>query len=176
LGAVLSDPVTQAGADVIRQMLLNRKWTLPIGLVVPPSYQIKFRHKDPDDFGRRLDLLCHFYESGNCAIWKYRNSECSTYFCVYDEGEIGPKKWSAISDQLFAEEMNFSQEAMLNFGFHWPEVEENLKFVLYLSDTIPSDEEGYILSVSRWQYFWRHWTDRPDQYYRSCWDFVQDFK
>lgn len=157
------------GARRVTEIIRSRSWALPIGLVPPPSYQLKYRNKHPAEFGRNPDFRCPFLNQGQCTVWSHRNSECSTYFCVHDEGEAGKVKWFKISEDVFKEEMGHSQNNMLDLGFLWPEVEHNLKYIKFTPDDVPDDEKPYELSSMIWSKFWKHWSDRPIEFYQECW-------
>jgi hypothetical protein len=50
-----------------------------------------------EEFGRKDANLCPYYmEGGLCGIWKYRNSRCSTWFCLYDRGSYGAGFWENV--------------------------------------------------------------------------------
>src|SRR5437868_12356699 len=60
IGALLSEPSQGSSAAVaaIRAKIGQREYSLPLGLVAPPSYQVAFNHRQKNEFGRREDWLC----------------------------------------------------------------------------------------------------------------------
>jgi hypothetical protein len=161
------------GARRIKHLIQKREWALPIGIVAPPSYQIKFTEKRPDEFGRNHDFLCPFFDQGKCAIWKFRNSECSTYFCAHDDGEMGRTKWIAIGDKLHQAEMTLTQECLIEKGYDWEEIEELLKFIKFAtSDLDLKKYKSYEISALQWNQFWQHRADDPEVFYRECDEWV----
>lgn len=165
------------GAKRLKELILKRQWALPIGLVPPPSYQQKFNLKRPDEFGRNYDFLCPFHEKGGCSIWQYRNSECSTYFCAYQEGEKGKTRWIGISETLFQAEMKISQECMLQKGYSWSEVKENLEYLKIAPERpLQAYEAPYEMDALTYQKFWQHHSDDPVQYFIDCFKWAQGLK
>jgi hypothetical protein len=170
------------GAERLRTVIRARQWALPIGLVPPPSYQKKFTDKRPEEFGRNFDFLCPFFMSGGeikggCAIWKFRNSECSTYFCAHEEGEIGQTKWAAIGDTLFTTEMKLSQECMLQKGFDWQEVEANLPYVkMATARDLKDFEKPFEMDAVTYHKFWQHHSGDPASYFIDCFQWVSGLK
>lgn len=163
----------------MRNLIRDRQWILPLGVIAPPSYQLKHQNKHIDEFGRNSDLVCPFYisQKGQCSVWKWRDSQCSTYFCTYDNPS-GPERWSKIQQFLFDTEMLISQECMLQKGFNLAEISQCLKWVRYseLNDPV----KPYNISALDWNSFWRHQQDSIEAYFIDCYKQVlaksEDFK
>lgn len=159
--------------QILKELILNRQWALPIGFVAPPTYQIKFLNKTVDDFGRRNDLLCPFYSSGQCMVWAWRDSQCSTYFCGYDDS-FGETHWLKKQFDLYEVEKYLSQSCMLQKGFLLDEVEFNLSWIKLTNESkYPS---GYQIEATLWAKFWQHYQDQIEQYYIECYRWVIDNK
>lgn len=156
-----------------RQLIRDRQWALPIGIVAPPSYQKKHREKQQAEFGRRADLLCPFYLSaqGQCGIWQWRDSQCTTYFCASSYGKKGEDFWLEVGDYLFQVEMLLSQDLMMEKGFDEEEIDEVLKFVKSNGESRP-----YSMSALEWSGFWHHQADRVELYFTECYEMVLDRK
>ena len=174
VGGMLAEN-SEAGQRM-RTLILDRQWILPIGVVAPPSYQVKFQNKHMDDFGRDVDLVCPFYKSlsGQCGIWQWRDSQCSTYFCAYDNEKTGPQFWLSIQQFLYEVEMLLSQECMLQKGFALKEIEENLKWIFIEQGTVPV--KPYIMPSLDWSQFWQHHHDEIERYFIDCYKLVVEHK
>ncbi len=66
----------------------------PLGVGRPPGYAALYE-KGEDTFGRSAALRCpHYVETtGNCGIWRHRESVCSTWFCKHVRGQVGHAFW-----------------------------------------------------------------------------------
>jgi len=53
-------------------------------------------------FGRELGARCPYYAGGDlaCGIWHDRNAVCRSWFCRYDDGKLGRRRWLALRDVL----------------------------------------------------------------------------
>lgn len=163
-------------AKHMRTLIRDRQWILPIGVVAPPSYQVKFQDKHMDDFGRDADLMCPFYktQSGQCGIWQWRDSQCSTYFCTYDNEKTGPQFWLSVQQFLYDIEMLISQECMLQKGFSAKEIEENLNWVLFEQGS--QEVKPYIMSSMDWSQFWQHHYEDIEAYFIACYKLVLEHR
>lgn len=143
------------GARIILELLSQRAFVLPLGVLPPWDYKIRHKFKKGSDFGQRKDLLCPFFsqDKGDCSIWPFRNSACSTYFCTSDRGEEGKRFWAQTQETLFGFEMKLSQEYLLARGFLWNEVCEQLDF---LEDPENGGVDKNRLSIKEHQYLWQH--------------------
>lgn len=159
---------------VLKQLLQDRRYVLPIGICPPPGYQEMFRNKKALDFGQRDDLQCPFYqlEKGQCGVWQFRGHECSTFFCVsrYEKGE---SFWLGVREYLSHTEMHLSQNCMLQKGFLWSEIEQNLQWIKRPQDDTRRD---WSLSALEWSDLWKHHQDDIEGYFRSCYQFVSEHK
>jgi hypothetical protein len=72
-----------------------------------------------DRFGKSDKVLCPMLNPENqlCRVHAFRNSVCSTFFCLRDHGEVGSEFWNkvqALGSQL---EMALAQWALREVGF-----------------------------------------------------------
>lgn len=160
------------GAEEIKNLLRRRQWILPIGVIAPPGYQKKFTDKRPAEFGRNADFLCPFYRAGRCAIWRFRDSECSTYFCAHQTGAAGRARWFRIGEQLFQVQMTLTQELLLQKGFTWPEIEANLSLVKITDWAGAADKMSYEMTATQWSRYWQHRADTAESFFRECYEWV----
>lgn len=173
VGAILSSQnLTAEGANIIRDLIRERRYVLPIGLCPPPSYQALFNAKRAEDYGNRFDLLCPFYNNkkGGCNIWPYRGHECATYFCHSSYGMNGEKFWQEVRTSLFELEMYLSQLAMLELGFHNKEIDTNLS---YIKNEQHLEGQGWSVSAVEWSKLWAHHFEDIEEYYIRTLEFVK---
>lgn len=173
VGALLSEELGEwtAAINIIKKLIRDRRYTLPIGLCAPPGYQNLFREKTLHDFGNREDLLCPFYkiQTGGCSIWKFRGHECATFFCVSSYGQKGEEFWQGTREYLFNIEMELSQDCMMNKGYTPQETEENLN---YIKRTDSDQNTSFAMTAVEWSKTWVHHQDNIEEYYKACFKFV----
>src|SRR5690606_39173243 len=65
------------------------------------------------------DVLCHFLDrkTGYCNIYAFRNSVCSTFFCIHDHGDKGSRFWDGVQTLVAQVETALSQWALEEVGF-----------------------------------------------------------
>src|SRR4051812_8134014 len=99
VGAILKSNLS--GKKVIQKMISKKRDCLPIGIVAPLDYQIKF-NKHRKQFGKHADLLCPYFDrkQKNCGIWKFRGVVCTSFFCESSYGKKGKAFWNQFSDYL----------------------------------------------------------------------------
>ena len=81
----------------------------PLGVLPPPAENARYGAFQKD-FGQNPDLRCPYFieEGGLCGIWKYRNANCSTWFCKHVRGQTGLHFWRALKDLLHKVEEKLS--------------------------------------------------------------------
>ena len=175
VGGILNNSQLK-GREVVRGLIRDLNFVFPIGIVAPPSYQAKFANKGKLVFGRSAEMLCPFFNSQNrnCGIWTQRSSECMSYHCVSDYGAKGDDFWITVKEYLYAAEMHLSQMAMLEKGYDFKEVEENLKWVrLDSPESMDLNTRQNSLEAQR---FWAHHFFQVEKYYLDCFEFAEGFK
>ena len=116
LGLAVDDFRTSA---IIKQVS-EEGWLLPDGFQATPSQWVHFLQDVADDnFGKSQNVLCPFLikSSGYCGIYAYRNSVCSTFFCITDHGSPGRKFWDGLQSLVTQVELALSQWALQQSGF-----------------------------------------------------------
>jgi len=172
VGAVLKSELP--GRGVVYQLLKEKKYTLPIGIVAPPAYQKLFYDTQKEGFGESKDLLCPFYDkiNNNCGVWEYRSSECSTYFCDALLTKDTRKMWKDLRSKLYKKELAFSQDVMLHSGYSNNEIQDNLNEIKREAEDC---EDKWSLNTSEAKSFWHHVTDYED-YYISAFNYVNSVR
>ncbi len=161
--------------EILNNLILDRKYVLPIGVCAPADYQKQFRLKSFSDFGNCEDLVCPFYAKniGGCSIWRFRGHECATFFCASSYGQKGEGAWQNIRDYLFDVEMELSQSVMVQKGYTPREIDKNLSYVKRPEDDVDASPE---LSAIKWAELWLHHEDDIVSYFKDCFQFVTSHK
>lgn len=158
LGEALENPKSRVAVE----SLLQRQDVvpLPLGVNVPRDYQAWFmgRVRGGDD------NHCPYYlrSSGECSIWGSRPAECAVFFCSYD-GSHTEEFWKDLGEKLNQLEYSLSALVMLELGYLWPEIREQLDLLgenLERADGV-SDVKGRA---------WLHHQLSPIHFYRKSWD------
>ena len=111
LGLALDDAV--AGPQVLR--LIEQAHTLPQGLVATPEQYRKAVEADATElFGQLPEMVCPFVdkETFKCGVYAFRNSICSTFFCVHDHGAAGQSYWDKMQALVGSIEMALADWVM----------------------------------------------------------------
>lgn len=112
VGAVLADSSeeTARGKEFFERGAIARGVINPLGIFPTAEYSMSYGF-NKDNFGQRESLKCPYYmaeEGGLCAIWKYRNGRCSTWFCKHERGTISVVFWKYLDRLLAAVERSIS--------------------------------------------------------------------
>jgi hypothetical protein len=133
IGALLSDPAQMSAAAnrSIRDKIANREYSLPLGLVAPPSYQVPFNQRGKNEFGQREDWLCPYYdrEQENCGIWRNRGAVCTSFHCHSSFGVRGQTFWAELSNYITYVEMALMEEALVMLDFSPRQISDLLGYL-----------------------------------------------
>jgi hypothetical protein len=104
VGMILRDDSAEmvAGREQFERGALRRMELGPLG-VYKSRERALIQKLSAGAFGTDLGQLCPYFvneRGGLCAIWKYRNSRCATWFCLYDRGAYGAGLWDAVLELL----------------------------------------------------------------------------
>lgn len=119
VGAILNDNNTLAGKKIIQQIIGNKVSVTPRGVYAPKLYELTYKDIKKNGFGRSESMLCPYYDKvrGNCNIWQYRNSSCSTYFCKHVSHDKGLEFWELLRQYLKYVEDCLVDYTLLELGF-----------------------------------------------------------
>ena len=125
LGLALADPRSQKRVERI----IREGHTLPLGMQASPAkLRVAVEAYADDRFGNEPAMVCPFVEAGtfDCAVYPYRNSICSTYFCAYDHGDAGEAYWYKAQTLVGHTEVALSQWALDQVGLDAARVLERM--------------------------------------------------
>ena len=168
LGLGIDDPRT---ANLITQVAKDG-WLLPDGFQATPSQWVSFLIDVADDtFGKSQKVLCPFLDqaNGNCGIYAYRNSVCSTFFCITDHGAAGRKFWDGMQSLVTQVELALSQWALQQSGFDVESYFERLDSLSnHMKKVTASKKSGRAWSKYARQILWGEGFGHELEIYRSC--------
>ena len=89
----------QPEAAITIRKLIREGFILPEGMVATPDNWAAYMTEVGEDrYGKSEKVLCPFLrtENGHCGIYAFRNSVCSTFFCLKDAGQAGERFWDEL--------------------------------------------------------------------------------
>jgi len=121
-GALLAEDSSalREGRERLRALLRAGEGAAPMVLGATPGYERRYGRLGDRGFGRWHGLLCPYFRSGpnDCAVWRFRNSVCATYFCRHAMGIPGAGFWRAVQRYLGVIEESLAAHALRRLG--WP--------------------------------------------------------
>ncbi len=168
VGAILQDPSSQAGAEVLRAKIQRREYALPIGMIAPIRYQLEFKARQENEFGQREDWLCPYFdrEKQNCKVWRYRGVVCTTFFCKSSYGPQGQAFWSHASDYLSYVEMALMEEALVQLDFSPRQANEMIEFLNRESGT-QLERKSWTVPREKFRRLWNGYHEDIEGFYKK---------
>jgi len=163
LGLALEDD----GAAPLIEGAIGDGLALPSGLWAPPArLRRKVELDAADKFGTEATMACPFLKGdGGCGIYAYRNSVCSTFFCVNDHGEPGETLWSTMHALMGNAETGAAQWAMGEAGLSWELQAERMAELVGDLDRL-STLDGW--TPEALAHIWGEWWGREAEFYAAC--------
>lgn len=173
VGALLSEPQKTSGILKIEQKIATREFALPLGILAPYDYQLKFLSKDETDFGNREDLLCPYFDKGQnrCSIWQYRGVVCTSFYCRSDYGQNGQKFWAVFSDYLSYVEMALAEECLVQLDFSPRDLSDQLMY-LNKHDFDGVEQSQLVIQPDIDKKMWNGYDDKTE-FYKKCFSLIQ---
>lgn len=167
VGALLSDerPEFDEGRRRIREKITRRIGLTPHGILPPRQHTLVYHGVSPRVFGRAEALLCPYYhaEHGNCTIWQFRESVCSTFFCKFAHGADGARYWRTLQGMLAAIQLDLVHYALHTLGFDPERVLEKAAHEVTAEELddkrLPDDVHRDLFG---------EWFDREEELYIEC--------
>lgn len=109
---------TKAVRDLVAQAFV-----LPEGTERSPAKWLAILRQERDDaYGKDDHVLCPLLDTSNgfCRVHAFRNSVCSTYFCLFDHGAQGSRLWEVLLEYVSGAESALAQWALSAAGFDVP--------------------------------------------------------
>ncbi|MCB0357276.1 MAG: hypothetical protein KDD40_09730 [Bdellovibrionales bacterium] len=173
VGAILKEK--GEGANLIIEKLCKREFVLPLGVIPSWNYRIEHEFTSTTQYGRVDQLLCPFFNINEktCHIWKYRSSSCRSYYCESKWGKKGLEYWEKYLDAFYFMEMALAQDFMLEQGFDWIEIEEQLDT---LKEGVNTLQEGRrVLTEELHEKYWQHLLGHELEFFDFCYSNFKNF-
>lgn len=178
LGGILADQTGDMakGQQRIHRQIAAKVGVTPYGVIPSLDYKKKedaYRAQKTEFFKGARELydavLCPYYDTGNCTIWKFRENLCVTHFCSSIGGEKGQFFWKKLNDYLILVEQTLAKYTLLQLG--WP-TEAILTHGLFSKQLHLEDEAG-VVDEKKYQELWRDWAGREADLYLATYEIVQ---
>lgn len=177
VGAILSEKslASPAALASIRQKISNREYSLPLGLVAPPSYQVPFNHRKKNEFGQREDWLCPYFdrEKQNCGIWRQRGAVCTSFYCKSSYGAKGLRYWDELSNYLTYVEMALMEEALVMLDFSPRQISDLLNY-LNRQEATASELKSPRLPEKKARELWNGYYDDQEGFFKKSFQIVEE--
>ena len=171
VGLALRDPACRE--QVQRQIPIGG---LPLELTGSPErYRLSIATYHRDRFGKDPGAICPYLhrETHQCRMYPYRNSVCSTFFCVNDHDLAGAEFWERLQELVAHLEVALAQWAMDRLGFGHAFYVTRLDS---LADRISACTDpatgGWSQEVR--ELLWGEYFGREVEFYRRCADLVME--
>jgi hypothetical protein len=164
VGALLADddPALAEGRRRVERVIAGRIGITPRWVAPPRKSRVIYHAARRSSFGRSLLLRCPYYEQeqGLCTIWRWRETDCSTFFCKYTAGAAGQTFWRALNGYLHGVQRRLAEHAARTVAPHLvePTVEAGELTVEDLEDRPPD----------AYPEIWGEWAGREAELYRAC--------
>ena len=153
----------------IIESLINKGALIPEGMVNTPKQWTDYLDDiEHDRFGSSDQTLCPMLnpENGYCNIHAFRNSVCSTFFCLKDHGSRGDQFWSDVQVLGLQVETALSQWALDYIGF---DLSSYINRFDSLSENIPAvSASNRFWSKSALKALWADWYGREVDLFKKC--------
>ncbi|MCB0391517.1 MAG: hypothetical protein KDD58_09505 [Bdellovibrionales bacterium] len=159
------------GAKIIKDKIEKKIFVLPLGVLPSWAYRQEHKFLNANEYGRNKDLLCPFFNSleGSCKIWTFRSSVCRSFYCESSWGKEGLKYWELYNEAHHYVEMALTQECLLQFGFEWQEIENQLDYL-----EAPAHQLNPLNKLSKKidEELWQHKIQDKIEFFRDCYNYV----
>jgi hypothetical protein len=177
VGAILSQESLSAPSALasIRNKIAKQEYSLPLGLVAPPNYQVAFNHRKKNEFGQREEWLCPYFnqEQQNCGIWRQRGAVCTSFYCKSSHGVKGLRFWAELSNYLTYVEMALMEESLVMLDFSPRQVSDLLNY-LNRQEATKTEMKSPRLPESKAQKLWNGYYEDQEAFFKKCFQIVTD--
>lgn len=175
VGAILSQESLAAPSAVasLRAKISKREYSLPLGLVAPPNYQVPFNHRKKNEFGQREDWLCPYFnqEQQNCGIWRHRGAVCTSFYCKSSYGNKGIQFWDQISNYLTYVEMALMEESLVMLDFSPRQISDLLGY-LNRQEATKAEMKSAFMPEKKARELWNGYYDDQEGFFKKSFQIV----
>lgn len=158
----------------IIETLLRDGYLTPEGMVsTPQRWAVYLKTLEEDTFGKTDDITCPFldFKTGYCNIYAFRNSVCSTFYCLHDNGSKGDDYWDKIQTVVSQCELALGQWVMEELDVDPKEYMERLDNLALSVKKIANPKNHSWTEASR-KALWKEWYGKELEFFEKCADLV----
>ncbi|HEY8271948.1 MAG TPA: hypothetical protein VIG33_13745 [Pseudobdellovibrionaceae bacterium] len=176
VGAILTYETSSApsAVAVIRSKIAKREYSLPLGLVAPPNYQVPYNQRRQNEFGQREDWLCPYFnkEQQNCGIWRQRGAVCTSFYCKSSYGVKGLKFWDELSNYLTYVEMALMEESLVMLDFSPRQISDLLNY-LNRQEATKTEMKSSRMPEERSRRLWNGYYEDQEAFFKKSFEIVK---
>lgn len=172
VGGILQDTrsAMKEGQKRVRTLINSKSGVTPYGIIPPNWYKEATKKKEINEKNRRLttqendELLCPYFDHGNCTVWDYRENLCSTYFCNSVGGKSGKNFWKKTNEYLKMAENSLSLHALHQLGF--PAAHPKTVHIEH------RNFEDDVFETDKYVELWQKWAGKEEQFYIASYELI----
>ena len=179
VGGILSDtdPAAEAGRATVEQRIAAGIGVSPLGLAPSPVFTLLYRNSE-GSFGKSRTLACpHLLkDTGQCGIWRHRNSVCATWFCKHVRGKLGRGFWiDSLHPLLQIVETELSRWCVLEMHLATDALRHLISSETWTTDepAVTGDSIDGRVNQKHYGEIWGEWRGHEAEFFRRCAGLVQ---
>ena len=162
--------------EMAAQKCLKLGVLTPEGMTHSPLQYIDYlQDLEEEKFGQSERVLCPMLDqaTGFCNIHAFRNSVCSTFFCLNDHGDVGEKFWSSVQTLVGQVEIALSQWCLEELGY---DVKGYARRLSSLAKNIKnvSDPKSHGFTAKALKTIWGDLYGKELETYKKCAELVSE--
>ncbi len=165
-----------ANGDLALDIILEKGLLLPEGMNHAPLQWYDYLDDlENENFGKSQKVLCPMLEesTGYCRAHAFRNSVCSTFFCLKDHGQTGDDFWSSVQTLGTQVELSLSQWCLKMLGFDLQGYFQKMTDLAKDIGTV-SSETGWKKHVL--DQLWGTWRGREKELIKECGRLASEYR
>jgi hypothetical protein len=178
VGRILSDsdPAAAKGRATVEKRIDAGLGVTPIGLMQTPTYALLYGQSSKS-FGRARALKCPHYleDSGQCGVWKNRESTCATWFCKHARGNTGYAFWrSGLHSLLQTVEIELARWCLVELKVSTEMLSRAVESKSWKgeADVVSGDALDNAIDAASYAKTWCEWKGRERAFYMACAELV----
>ena len=169
IGGIINDTAIKSK---ITDFITNKSpKMMPLGYFPSQQELNEYASILPHNFGIDDTVMCELLDNGNCSIWKYRNSMCSTYFCHYFKGKFGKLFWEDVRDFLQHIECVLSEFCCYELGISNHYLKSHTTNFFINVESAVNNERNKIKAIPFTD--WGQWANKQHAFYTRCTKLVE---
>ena len=160
----------ESESSAIITKLIAKGFLLPEGSGHTPLQWLEVMRLDQSrEYGKSEKVVCDFLDRdrGLCGIYQYRNSACSTYFCMYDE-KWGENFWERLHHLMARCELALTQIVLKEIDFDFAEYLEKYDRLSSLSPMELCDPATKAWRPSVLETLWGKHFGNEEAFFKNC--------